>query len=420
MESFTSHLLELPPEILEAVLLALPPSSSRLAAVSCVCRRLHFVSIPLLYRSVALRSPEHGKQFCWTVRHGADVIPHVRELQIHYHETDDESDDCPEDLYPVFTQLVNLESLVVRSDWFDPKTASRTSLISGPQEVLPNLRCCNLGYDYYCDGFWALDPYQALFYHSGLRKFAITGAKVQARWQYLPTQKAAPRSTQLEELQFLNCDIPSFELQEMLQYPRALKHFTLKGETPIQGSHGPRIGEPDRMNYINALHPHSSSLETLDLDLYREWEWPVKLHGFTALKQLTITPRMLIGDDPEGRPRAAAVPRWEDVLPSGLEKLVFRNDEPELPLLGIYETVRDGFLPHLRLFTCEVPSNRTDDSMVRAYECTDGIPSAQAFARLGVQFSLVQVPDSTEMPENKAYPCQCWIYRHRPDDKYAW
>lgn len=85
--------------------------------------------------------------------------------------------------------------------------------------------------------------YEALFYHPGLRKLASTGADVLTRWDYLPTLEAAPRSTQLEELQILNCHIPCFRLHEMLQYPRALKHFTLKGDESI----------PPRYTYIGLV-----------------------------------------------------------------------------------------------------------------------------------------------------------------------
>lgn len=176
----------------------------------------------------------------------------------------------------------------------------------------------NLGFDYHdFEGRWTLSPYEALFYHPSLRSLAITGAKVQTRWDYPPTSKAAPRPTQLEELQLLNCHISWSRLPEMLEYPRALKHFTLKGEAPKWASHGSR-DHADRGQCIDVLRAHSSSKETLDLDLYLYWEEPMNLSDFTALKRLTISPQMLLGDEPEGQPRTAPVPRWEDILPAGL------------------------------------------------------------------------------------------------------
>lgn len=140
MESSTSRFLALPTEIIKAILLALRPSLSSLNSVSRVSRRLNAVSIPLLYRLVIIRSPQHGEKFSRTVSHCPNLTLLVRELQIHYHETKD--DECPEDLDPVIAQLVNLESLVVRGDWFNYKAALQTNLIRRHQDILPNLRSC--------------------------------------------------------------------------------------------------------------------------------------------------------------------------------------------------------------------------------------------------------------------------------------
>lgn len=203
----------------------------------------------------------------------------------------------------------------------------------------------------------------------------------------------------------------------MLQYPRALKRFTLKGEAPIPDFGGPLEGR-GLGQCINVLKIHSSSIETLNLDLYTEGAEPIDLSGFTALKRLTISPRMLLGDDPKGWPGTAPVPHGKDFLPSSLEHLTLRADEAEFPLLGIYEKVRIGALPRLRHFTCEMLSGPPGGCIYRcsgsvlAEECTDEMSFALAFEKLGVQFSVVEVDDPTEVPEHKTSPCQCWTYQH--------
>lgn len=96
----------------------------------------------------------------------------------------------------------------------------------------------------------------------------------------------------------MNCDLSPRQLSEILSYPRALKHFTFKGQSPDPIVTGP-IRDPNRSAYIDALRMHASSLESLDLDLYYYWTEPIDLTEFTALKTLTTSRRMLVGDGNE-------------------------------------------------------------------------------------------------------------------------
>jgi hypothetical protein len=206
----------------------------------------------------------------------------------------------------------------------------------------------------------------------------------------------------------------------MLRFPRALKHFTLKGQGP-DPIITPRFSESDRTEYLDALKPHASSLESLDLDLDLDWEDPLDMRDFVALKRLTITPRMVIGDDTEeeeleGRTRFTP---WKELLPQSLTHLTFRNDEAVFPLDGIYDTVRDGDLPNLTSFTCEMFRDPpeygvscTPDELLTK-QCHDGPSFSQTFGQLGVQLSVVQVDDFVPMVENEHCPCPCWTYRHR-------
>ena len=64
----------------------------------------------------------------------------IRELQIHYHDFEEETDDLPEDIEPILSKLVNLESLIITSSWFAWDKASNMQLLRRSQETLPALR----------------------------------------------------------------------------------------------------------------------------------------------------------------------------------------------------------------------------------------------------------------------------------------
>ena len=134
------------------------------------------------------------------------------------------------------------------------------------------------------------------------------------------TGAPARRSTRLKELRLLNCDLSPSHLSEMLSYPRELKHFTFKGQSadPIVTGF---VREANRSAYIDALKLHTSSLESMDLDLYFPWPEPIDLTEFKALKKLTISRRMLVGDGNESQSLGKYLPSTFD-----LEGLTFRAD----------------------------------------------------------------------------------------------
>ncbi|KAJ5604644.1 hypothetical protein N7510_009798 [Penicillium lagena] len=425
MESLSAKgLVALPQEIIEAILVEIRPSSLR--SVSHVSRSLRSICLPFLYRSIVLRDPNQAETFLATLSQSQHSIPPlVRELQIHYHNTLDEKDQpttSPEHIDPIIAKLSSLESLVIKSDFFDYTAAAKFSLLRQP-ELFPSLTSCHIGFDVGHLQTWYLFPYEGLLYHPGLRSLTFSGAAVQTSSQ----QPQTTRSTQLEELRFLNCDLHASELADMLQFPRALKHFTLKGQGP-DPIITPRFSESDRTEYLDALKPHALSLESLDLDLDLDWEDPLDMRDFVALKRLTITPRMAIGDDTEeeeldGRTRFTP---WKELLPQSLTHLTFRNDEAVFPLDAIYDIIRDGDLPNLTSFTCEMlqdtpeygVSCTPDELLAKQYH--NGSSFSQAFGQLGVQLSVVQVKDSVAMVENEHCPCPCWTYRHRFGSGVPW
>lgn len=439
-------LLHLPLEILEHIASAIRPSLRSLSIFAQACRTLYSISTPVLYKSVVFRSLESARHFSDTISHSPNLIPLVRELQIHYHDLDEDSSDSPEDVEPTLVKLVHLQSLVVRTNWFDYQKAIKTRLINNPSEAFPALRSCefylfylmrkpntislvlttagNLSNDYdepYC---WVFSPYQALLTHTGLQTLAISGANVQLEWNHHPSNT---RYTQLRELRLLNCDISSGGLAELLRHPRSLKYLTLKGQAK-DVIDLPTARDSDRSGYIDAIKTHCSSLETLDLDLYEEWGDPIDLSDFQSLKKLTTAPRMLIGDDTivgGCRTKTAPAACWRGLLPPNLEHLTFRSDEAVFPIREMYELVSSGGL-RLASFTCQMLQDTPDELVDRSPQdlvserCPNGKSYYEGFRELGVRFSVVEVSEIQPLPEGEACPCDCWTYMHRFEHDEVW
>jgi hypothetical protein len=141
MESSTSYLLSLPAEILEVVIDEACASSADLSVLGLVCRGLHSFITPRLYKSVNLVGYERAKQFSSTISQRPKLAPLVRKLQIHSHGTDEvEDENCSEDFHSTITQLINLESLALRTDFFNRSKAQKIGIICRPHEVLSTLR----------------------------------------------------------------------------------------------------------------------------------------------------------------------------------------------------------------------------------------------------------------------------------------
>ncbi|KAJ5088397.1 hypothetical protein N7456_012013 [Penicillium angulare] len=454
-------LLILPPEILEAIISSIRFSLDALKALSQSCRCLHAIATPPLFRLVVIRSPESMKRFIEAATSSHYLTTLIKELQIHYHDLDEDTDDSPEDIEPVLSKLVNLESLVMRSSWFEAKKWDKMQLLCQPQETLPALRSCKprqifslmhlsktlltnigtLSFDYGYDWFFSFGSYGFLLHHPSLERLTIAGAQFQ---MCDITKRAVPfRSTCLQELTLLNCELHHFDIEAMLRYPHQLKHFTMKGqEARIPDYY--IFPNKNRQLYIDALKSQSSCLETLDIDLqFNDWEEPIDLSEFSALQSLTISPRMLIGDNQCLWPKPAPALEWAKRLPYNLQHLIFRNGCGAFPILQIYEAVREDYI-HLRSFTCQIASNVLEDGSLYYKEdeldandhegnpvfrspsdimsdiSPDGVSYLQGFRVLDVELSVVEVPRLVRLPGYDSCPCFCWTYKHRLNDESVW
>lgn len=165
---------------------------------------------------------------------------------------------------------------------------------------------------------------------------------------------------------------------------------------------------------MNALRPHSSSLESLDFDHCFVWDGIVDLSDFSVIKDLTINVHTLNGNWEETK-------SFGKLLPPSLQRITFRDPYGEFPFATMYEKVSGGELPHLRTLNCHArcyspkgfrfPSVYPKD--ITANNCREAMTFAKAVEDLGVQLSVTEVADPMRMPEYDTCPCKCWYYRHR-------
>lgn len=298
-----------------------------------------------------------------------------------------------------------------------------------------------LSRDYGYDFSFPVSSYGSLLHHPGLERLTIAGAQFQLKIDN--EHGAAIRSTNLQELTLLNCALQARDLEDMLRYPKQLKHFTIKGQEE-RTDMGPFFSDDDRRLYINALRTHSSSLESLDIDIqYNITEEPIDLSDFSVLQSLTISPRMVIGDNEQLWLKEASTLDWAKLLPPNLQHLTFRNECGVFPIVQMYEAVREGYIK-LRSLTCQIASNiqengspvfsewslgaidpqgvlvfRSPDELMSELS-PDGVSYSQGFQALGVEFSVVEVPRTEMLPGYDSCPCPCWIYKHRLYDDSVW
>lgn len=136
-------LLNLPQELTNAILVEIGESYTY-RSLARVCRTFNALANPLIYDSVIIRQPSTGEKFAEAMTNAPHLTPLVHKLQIHLHGTEDDVPfNIPEDYDSVLSKLVNLESLVIKSDYFDSEQDSNLFCRPG---ILPALRSCKLGH----------------------------------------------------------------------------------------------------------------------------------------------------------------------------------------------------------------------------------------------------------------------------------
>ncbi|KAE8144731.1 hypothetical protein BDV25DRAFT_171170 [Aspergillus avenaceus] len=442
MSKTPSQLDHLPQEIITAILENVSSPSS-LANVARVCRRLQSPAETLLYRSVDLRNHD-GESFTYAVNRKASRARHVQDLTIHYHYESDipnEQDYYPvlgESMVPTIARLANLRRLVVKGLDYDvdrdyddgdigraPRLAAWSEAWNSLFEqstqnmstVLSSLTTCELILndltpvdDIYAQD-WHFSACQTILLHRRLQNLTIVAALITGLSKPAFAQ-ARPRSTALETLTLLCCDIHPNALRQMLKLPASLKTLTLRG--------APWTTRPDhfptnRAAIVDAIKAQADSLHSLELDFYLSTEDPaLDFRDFKHLQQLTIHPAVLRGekslDTPEGKAHILKTCH----LPPSIRHLQFREHQEKygldlntLPIIHSWITLKE--LPNLEKITVQSAQWRSDTVLDAPF--TEGRSFQEAFQDTGVELEFETVPESEHVVVD-CWCCSCyWRFR---------
>ncbi|PYH85168.1 hypothetical protein BO82DRAFT_275992 [Aspergillus uvarum CBS 121591] len=431
------QLLQLPTEILQAII-GLISSRASLARMARVCRQLEALVDPILYRSIYLRNHD-GETFIRALELRPALAQYIRELLVHYHYVNvpNQQEYYPllvESLVPTIRRLVNLRRLTVKGllydaprDYDDPDSGNVERFDDyaaewfrlfeqaghpGAADILPSLESCQMIMDdvpYNPEirtELWSFDTRSSVMVHPHLRELTLVGALVGG---LDPALQYEPRSTRLESLTLLCCDVSWGGLRELLSVPKALKHLTWKG---VPATSPPEFWPADRQSYVDAIRTHADSLVSLDLDFYAigSHNPPLDFRDFRGLRQLTIDPTVLRGDS-----RDTGGHSTECLLPDSLKRLVFREyreysvpDQETLPL--VYRWAMTGALPRLRSVTVQSAKFSQTEILHRALNAK--MRFDDAFRSVGVQLEYEKVRSSLE-EEHVGFDCHCCTYALR-------
>ncbi|CAG8888142.1 unnamed protein product [Penicillium egyptiacum] len=450
-------------------------SAQHLSRLAQTCPALYSRIDPQLYKLVRLSNSESGARLALTIEKRPELAPLIRDIR-HKHDAGSEIWSYRHlKFYKMAATLPNLENLSLRRNprpfdstrwasrrarddamlqWvkdvasgsgsikeyrglgygpsgessFSPPYHEPTRMQSGADQTLfwhaslqnppglPALRFCHIGSDYNhdehntkMDGRCLPRFNEALFRHPSLLKLCITGATFQISHSSLPSTLS---TSPLEELTLLNCVINPFDLQAVLEYPTALKRFTFRGPRSLEMVDT----EGDTQCYIQSALSHQNSLEYIDYDLYWGGDVDTDFGELVRVKHLTTTLATLAGRE------CIELDPVDDILPPNLESLTMRYDEVKgwLPS-AIYEMVKDGKLPKLRRFTCEVPEimehlpsiNVSKFNLPATEICQEGNTWKSKFAELNVEMSMISVPYPIDMPKYDVCSCECLSFYHR-------
>ncbi|KUM58396.1 hypothetical protein ACN42_g8747 [Penicillium freii] len=438
-------------EIIDAILAELRPNLASIAAVTRACHKLYSAATPSLYQSVMIWQPVNMIRFAKIIKDKPHLISFIRRLQVHHHVIPDPRGNQPDmfrlldriGFHRTIEKLVNLESLVIKADCLLPGL-EMPSLCRRP-EILPNLRSCNipltlmfpsnsnvlgvLGHYYSVWALWKIKPVDAALFHPNLENLTLTHCAIKAHTRNRPKDNP-PHSTPLKRPWLLDCRIGATSLAEIMKYPRALKHITFKCESRGFAADSHQI--QTRQRYVEAIKLQSSSLESLDLDIYLPWGKRINLTSLSVLRDLTITPSHLAGNPTDDDYLEYSSAPMVGLLPPSLEHLTFQDSNqycgasrPErspylhehFHLRGVYQLITKGELPHLSRFTCVLAPLPTRDYgtvdrmanislQIHAFEAEMFDPTrtfTQAFYELGVRLYISQTDHSVTMPENDEY-----------------
>lgn len=250
---------------------------------------------------------------------------------------------------------------------------------------------------------WELADLDALFIHPTLRHLTIANGRMASFTSFDP---ARVRSTDLQELTLIACDIKPAQLHKIFSMPKALRSFTAKGSAWL----GRSVSGEDRAASLESLRMHASSLFSLDLDFFlgdgQMPQEPLVMIDFTVLQQLAIPLWILRGHIEHG------IVSREKLFPRKLKELTLKcaGQHTELEsyyLDPVYQWIQNGALPMLKKVSLEVtaPVPNVPDSGF-----WEGMTVREAFeVEAGVELSMVKEAAGGYVP----FECECCWYNYR-------
>ncbi|KAL4861870.1 hypothetical protein BDV12DRAFT_203595 [Aspergillus spectabilis] len=368
----------MPLEVLFAILDAFDSDTTSLSRLSRSCHYLHSIVPEFLYRRLVLGNSQ-TRPFRDTLKSNPGLAKFVKSLSVHHHyvEPENVADFRPliaEALAPTIGKLTQLEILKLKGCGMDTPFADVGShwrhrrlydaaygkfhklfLKAMDGSVLSNLKTLTLNLS---DRKLWMCEMELFMFHPTLKKLSILGAAI-CPFVFLGPQ----RSTCLEELELLCCDISSETLGRALSVPKALRRLVFKGATRTLPTM-PHYVEVERQPYVEAIAQQAHSLKVLDIDFWLDLDVshePIDLSAISQVETLTTRPRVLDGVTYEQTgDEVQELPLKENYLPRTLTHFTLCDVDEAIPtgiqnmLLDVLNKWRaNDSLPNLASITFE-------------------------------------------------------------------
>ncbi|KAJ0418758.1 hypothetical protein BJY00DRAFT_314672 [Aspergillus carlsbadensis] len=339
------HLLKLPPSVIPRIIehLDTGPSRRDLFNLALTCRDLNGYTMLIAYRHVTLRLGQ-ARFLDDLLNRRPQIANHIQTLTIHYHTPNEPSTrPVPPIKLPMYAEACSLmirrmrvlRSLTIKGYewegeyrlhkvgldrltefWFATRLFRGIFTEAFLGKGLQNLESCKL--DFSDKMSWSLHDRSAVFIHPTLKHLTIRHATM-ADFPYFDPRYA--RTSALEHLELLFCDISPLTLAKVLTVPKALQAFTMKGHR-LQWAHT----SDNWQLYIDALTQQQHSLEKLDLDFFlpdRGQHKVFSLRYLPLLKEVRMRRQVFFY-------RWSARPTAAQILPRDIRRVTLYDDEVEI------------------------------------------------------------------------------------------
>ncbi|KAF2267162.1 hypothetical protein CC78DRAFT_614326 [Lojkania enalia] len=277
-----------------------------LCNLAATCSYFQDLVEPFIWSKLSIRSGLRALLTAPVFRNRPKRLEYVRELVVRYPEDDEKGIENFDDLLPRMTQLrsLNIESPCPNdSMWrhgaefrswtrINYQSAFANSVrCSNPDPVLPMLQSVTL----HChtdddEGGFSFNETAPIFYHRTLRHITISCTNFDSNGYSWVTQRTT-KSSPLQSLKLIECNVYVAFLEKVLRLPKALKELSIGERLHAFNDCKPRPGEPRTQHpyFLDALQHQANSLERLAHIggmLKYAHSWQLDLEGAAKLRNL--------------------------------------------------------------------------------------------------------------------------------------